>query len=103
MVTVGARGVGEAGMRILLLVRGDVSGWYAASLMERGCEVTIHGGGAIQTELIMRYSGCDGCLLLGNDEDLLEIADYMETLGNPIWRNLADIPKPKGGGRRAAL
>jgi hypothetical protein len=23
----------------------------------------------------------------------LEIADYLETIGKPVWRHLADVPK----------
>ena len=34
-------------MKIAILCRKDVSGWYAATLMERGHEVTISGGGAL--------------------------------------------------------
>jgi hypothetical protein len=61
--------------------------------MERGHEVTMHGGGAIHGSLIQRYAENDGCLLLGNDPDLLEIADHLDALGKKVWRHLADVPK----------
>ena len=79
-------------MKIVILSHKDVSGWYAATLMERGHEVTIHGGGAIHAFGLKRYLECDGCLLLGDEPDLLEIADYMEASGKKIWRELSDIP-----------
>ena len=56
-------------MKVVVLVRGDVSGWYATTLMERGHEVAIHGGGAIHGPLIKDYANYDGCLLLGSDPD----------------------------------
>jgi hypothetical protein len=80
-------------MKVVLLIHGDIGGWYASTLMERGHEVVIHGGGAIHGPLIKDYAEYDGCLLLGNDPDLLEIADYLETIGKPVWRHLADVPK----------
>jgi len=79
-------------MKIVLLIHGDVGGWYAATLMERGHEVTMHGRCAIHAPLIQRYAKCDGCLLLGNDPDLLEISDHLEALGKKVWRHLADVP-----------
>jgi hypothetical protein len=78
-------------MRIAILSYKDVSSWYAATLMERGHEVDIHGGGAIDVAL-KEYLDCDGCLLLGDEPDLLEIADYMEASGKKVWRELSDIP-----------
>ena len=89
-------------MKILLLIHGNVSGYYAASLMERGHEVVIQGGGAPLfnrpgdfAPVVKDYLECDGCLLLGNDPDLLEIADHFEDTGKPLWRQLADVPKSK--------
>jgi hypothetical protein len=79
-------------MRIAILCHKDVAGWYAATLMERGHEVTISGGGAIHAAGLKPYLDCDGCLLLGDEPDLLEIADYMEASGKKIWRELSDIP-----------
>jgi hypothetical protein len=38
------------------------------------------------------YLDSDGCLLLGDDPDLAEIAQYMEASDKPIWRQLSEIP-----------
>jgi hypothetical protein len=64
----------------------------AGPKLERGHEVTISGGGAIHAAGLKPYLDCDGCLLLGDEPDLLEIADYMEASGKKIWRELSDIP-----------
>ena len=79
-------------MKIAVLCHQDVAGWYAATLMQRGHDVTISGGGAIHPPGLKPYLECDGCLLLGNDPDLLEIADYMEASGKTVWRLLSDVP-----------
>ncbi|HLH51255.1 MAG TPA: hypothetical protein VKV96_18090 [Roseiarcus sp.] len=79
-------------MKIAILSHKDVAGWYAATLMERGYDVTISGGGAIHPLGLKPYLECDSCLLLGDEPDLLEIADYMEMSGKKIWRELSDIP-----------
>ena len=79
-------------MKIAILSHKDVSGWYAAVLMERGHQIVISGGGAIHAPGLKPYLECDGCLLLGDDEDLREIADYMEASGKSVWRTLTDIP-----------
>jgi hypothetical protein len=82
-------------MKIAVLCYKDVSSWYAATLMERGHEVTMHVGGAIHATGLKPYLDCDGCLLLGDEPDLLEIADYMAASGEKVWRELADIPAAK--------
>jgi hypothetical protein len=79
-------------MKIVMLCHKDVAGYYAAELMERGHQVTISGGGAIHAPGLKPYLECDGCLLLGNEPDLLEIADYMDASGKKVWRHLAEIP-----------
>jgi hypothetical protein len=79
-------------MKIAVLSHADVSGYYTATLIERGHHVTISGGGAIHAPGLRPYLECDGCLLLGDQPDLLEIADYMEASGKKIWRQLSDIP-----------
>ena len=71
---------------------GDATGFYAATLMERGHQVTISGGGAIHAHGLKPYLECDGCLLLGDEPDLVEIADYMEASGKKVWRQLAEVP-----------
>ncbi len=88
-------------MKVLLLADANVSGYYTASLLERGHNVIAHGGGAPifnnPSELVAvrkKYlSECDGCLLIGNDPELLEIAGYFEDTGKPLWYNLAEVPK----------
>jgi hypothetical protein len=79
-------------MKIVLLCYEKVANYYTASLLQRGHQVTLHGGGAIHAPGLKRYLDCDGCLLLGDDPDLLEIADYMESSGKKVWRQLADVP-----------
>jgi hypothetical protein len=79
-------------MKIATLSHKDVAGWYAATLMERGYEIIISGGGAIHAPGLKPYLECDSCLLLGNESDLLEIADYMEASGKKVWRKLSDVP-----------
>jgi hypothetical protein len=88
-------------MKIAVLSHKDVSGYYAATLMERGHQIVISGGGAIHAEGLKPYLECDGCLLLSSEPDLLEIADYMETFGKKIWRSLADIPSHSSKKKRA--
>ena len=84
--------MGAFTMKVVLLIRDDVSSMYAATLMERGHEVAIHGGGAVHVPLMKMYSEYDGCLLLlGSDPDLLEIADHFEAMGKKVWRHLADV------------
>lgn len=79
-------------MKIAILSHKDVAGRYAATLMERGHQVTISGGGAIHAPGLQPYLECDGCLLLGDDPDLVEIADYMEASGKRVWRHLREVP-----------
>jgi hypothetical protein len=78
-------------MKIVILSHKDVSGWYAATLMQRGHEVTIDGGGAIDVAVKI-YLDFDGCLLLSDDPDLVVIADHMKASGKKVWRELTDIP-----------
>jgi hypothetical protein len=79
-------------MKIAVLTHGDVGVWYTATLIQRGHKV-ISGGGAIYAPGLKPYLECDGCLLLGNEADLLEIADHMEATGKKVWCQLADIPR----------
>ena len=84
---------GRYDVKIAILSHGDVAGYYAATLMERGHQVTISGAWLPTTGYSIRpYTDCDGCLIISDDADLLEIADYMEAAGKKIWRNLADVP-----------
>jgi hypothetical protein len=79
-------------MKVAILSHGDVAGYYAATLMERGHQIVVSGGGAIHAPGLKPYIECDCALLLSDEADLLEIADYMETAGKPIYRNLSEIP-----------
>ena len=79
-------------MKIAVLSRKDVSGNYAATLMKRGHQIVISGGGAIHAPELKPYMVCDGRLLLRDEPDLLEIADHMDAVGKKIWRQLAEIP-----------
>jgi hypothetical protein len=79
-------------MKIAVLCHKDVGSWYEATLLARG-HSTVSGGGAIHGPGLIPFMECDGCLLLGNDPDLLEIADYMEAAGKPVWHSLAEIPR----------
>jgi hypothetical protein len=79
-------------MKIAILSQKEVAGYYAAKLVEQGHEIIIMGGGAIHAAGLKEYLECDGCLLLGNEPDQIEIADYMETSGKKVWRQLFEIP-----------
>jgi hypothetical protein len=79
-------------MKIATLSHAEVANYYAANLMQRGHEITISGGGAIHGPGLAPYLECDGRLLLGDEPDLKEIADYMEVSGKKVWRQLSDIP-----------
>lgn len=84
-------------MKIAILSHKEVANYYAANLIQRGHEITISGGGAIHAPGLKPYLECDGCLLLGDEPDLKEIADYMEVSGKKVWRELAEIPEEKCG------
>ena len=84
-------------MKIVILGHSNVDDWYAATLLERGHEVSIFGGGAINATIMKIFSDYDGCLLIGDTSEHLEFADIFESTGRKVWRQLADIPaKPFG-------
>jgi len=60
--------------------------------MERRHQVTITGGGAFHALGLRPYLERDGCLLLGDEPDLVEIADCMEASGKTVWRQFSEIP-----------
>jgi hypothetical protein len=60
--------------------------------MQRGHKVTISDGGALNPKALKPYLECDGCLLLGEDLDLMHIADAMEAADKKVWRDLTQIP-----------
>jgi hypothetical protein len=79
-------------MKILILSHAKVADWYAGTLLMRGHEVSFCGG-AIHGPGMKALADCDGCLLLGTSPDQFEIADFFESTGRKVWRQLADIPK----------
>jgi hypothetical protein len=87
-----ARG-NATGMNIMILTYAKTSSLYAATLMSRGHLVTIFGGGVISPSFAEEFEDYDGCLLLGTEPELLEIADIFEGMGKKVWRQLADIPR----------
>ena len=56
-------------MKIAVLSHKDVGSWYEAKLLEMGHE-TMSGGGAVHAPMLKGFLECDGCLLLGEEDDL---------------------------------
>jgi hypothetical protein len=86
-------------MKILLLASDDVSAYYSASLMQGGHQIITHGGGVSRSEnpadwmpAIKQYMECDGCLLLGDDPQMIRIASRFGETGKPVWRHFVDVP-----------
>jgi hypothetical protein len=42
------------------------------------------------------YLKHDGCLLISDDPNSVEIADDFELTGKPVWRSLAEVPRAAG-------
>jgi prephenate dehydrogenase len=82
-------------MKIMLLAKGDVGGWYAASLMQRGHQVDIWGGGSYKPSKAMAnmVAKNDACLLIGSEADHLAIADYFAEAGKQVFRELPEVPR----------
>jgi hypothetical protein len=83
-------------MKIAILSAADVSGWYAATLMERGHEITIGPFGHVPTAVAgMIEDEIDAILILTVDDDNLEeiAARFTRATGRPVWRNLTEIPR----------
>ena len=83
-------------MKIAILSAADVSGWYAATLMERGHEIMFGPFGYVPGAVgAMIKDGIDGVLILtDDDENLKEIAArFTRKTGRPVWRNLTEIPR----------
>jgi hypothetical protein len=77
----------------MILTYEPVSFMYAATLMPRGHQVTLWGGGLISRSFLKEIEGSyDGCLFLGTEPELLDIADMFKAKGKMVWRQLADIP-----------
>jgi hypothetical protein len=83
-------------MKVAILSAADVSGWYAATLMERGHKIVIGPFGHVPTAVAsMIEDGVDGVLILTDDDENLEeiAARFTRATGRPIWRNLTEIPR----------
>ncbi|MCS3764956.1 hypothetical protein [Bradyrhizobium centrosematis] len=83
-------------MKIAILSAADVSGWYGATLMERGHSVMFGPFGHVSTAVKqMIRDGVDGVLILSEeDENSNEIAScFTRETGRPVWRDLTEIPR----------
>ena len=83
-------------MKIAILSAEDVTSWYAATLLERGHEITIGPFGYVPLALArMIEDRIDGVLILtDDDENLKEIAArFTRQTGRPVWRDLTEIPR----------
>jgi hypothetical protein len=80
-------------MRIAILSSSNVASKHAATLMRRGHQVIVGDGTVRATSGLAPFLECEGCLVLGRERELLEIAVQMGRAGKHIWRNLAEIPK----------
>ena len=86
-------------MRIVLLAPPNVEEYYTASLLVRGFKaVTLQAGVPVLDfpKLMQEYLKHDGCLLISDDPNLVEIADQFELIGKPVWRYLAEVPRAVG-------
>jgi hypothetical protein len=82
-------------MKIAILSTADVSGWYWATLQERGHEVITVGGHPPTAVKNMISDGVDGILILSDGDELHEevASRFTRATGRPVWRNLTDIPR----------
>jgi hypothetical protein len=83
-------------MKIAILSAADVSGWYAATLMELGHKITVGPFGYVPGAVAgMIEDGIEGVLILtDDDENLNEIAArFTRATGRSIWRDLTEIPR----------
>src|SRR5262249_15054314 len=82
-------------MRIVILSHKGVASRYAGTLAQRGHEAYTLVSGALNAAALKFYLDCDGCLLLGDEPDLLVIANHMKASGKNVWSELGDIPSAK--------
>jgi hypothetical protein len=83
-------------MKIAILSAAEVSGWYGATLMERGHSVIFGPFGHVATSVgQMVREGIDGVLILTEDDDNLNeiAASFTRETGKPVWRDLTEIPR----------
>jgi hypothetical protein len=80
-------------MRIAILSSSNVASKYAATLIRRGHQVIVGDGIVSAASGLAPFLECDGCLLLGEGQALLDIAEAMGRAGKHVWRDLTEIPK----------
>jgi len=83
-------------MKIAILSAADVAGWYSATLVERGHEITVGPFGYVPGAVAsMIEDGIDGVLILTDDDENLEeiAARFTRATCRPVWRNLTEIPR----------
>jgi hypothetical protein len=80
-------------MRIAILSASNVASKYAATLIKRGHQVIVADGSVRDTSYLAPFLECDGCLLLGKEAPLLDIAGEMERAGKRVWHYLTEIPR----------
>ena len=68
-------------MRTAILSSSQVASKYAATLIRRGHQVIVADGIVRAKSGLEPFVECDGCLLLGTEAELLDIAAEMETSG----------------------
>lgn len=79
-------------MKIAVLSHTNVSGYYAATLMERGSSSHHQRWRCDPRYWVAAVLGMRWMLVAGNEPDLLGIADCMEASGKKVWRQLAEVP-----------
>jgi hypothetical protein len=90
---------GRLSMKVVLLAPSNVEEYYAASLLVRGFKaVTIPADvpSLDFPKLMQEYLKHDGCLLISDDPNSVEIADQFELIGKPVWHSLAEVPRAAG-------
>jgi hypothetical protein len=95
-------------MKMAILSYADVANTIGVALMDRGHTITWFAGGAVYGHGGNVHPGVaemvndnDGCLALGDEPELQEIARLFRDAGKIVWREWTDIPPtrewPNGG------
>jgi hypothetical protein len=83
-------------MKIVLLAPHNVEAHYTASLLVRGFKAVTLPADVPSFDfpkLMQDYFKHDGCLLISDDPNSVEIASNFELIGKPVWRYLAEVPR----------
>jgi hypothetical protein len=83
-------------MKIVLLAPSDVEEYYTASSLLRGFQAVTIPPDVPSLDfpnLMQDYLKHDGCLLISDDPNSVEIADNFELIGKPVWHYLAEVPR----------